>query len=155
MNSETITIIGIDPGVNGAISIFESGIHHVFKMPETLTETADLIHKFSNSLKCAAYIEQVHSMPGQGVSSTFRFGQSYGELRGVVSALQIPFYQVTPQAWQKYLQCPKAEKKDKKRVNKQRAQELFPKLSKQITNQTADSLLICEYGRQKHWSNQQ
>jgi hypothetical protein len=53
------------------------------------------------------------------------------------------------------MQCPKAEKKDKKRVNKQRAQELFPKLSKQITNQTADSLLICEYGRQKHWSNQQ
>lgn len=89
-----------------------------------------------------AIIESVHSMPKQGVASSFKFGRSYGFLRGCLIASGIPFEEVTPQRWQKELGC---LSKGNKNVTKARAQQLFPSLK--ITHATADALLLAEYAR--------
>jgi Holliday junction resolvasome RuvABC endonuclease subunit len=81
-------------------------------------------------------------MPRQGVSSTFKFGTSYGFLRGVLVALEVPFEAVTPAKWQRSMSC---LTKGDKNVTKARAQELFPEVK--VTHAIADALLIAEYGR--------
>jgi hypothetical protein len=81
-------------------------------------------------------------MPGQGVSSSFKFGMSYGSLRMALIAHSIPFESVTPQAWQKSLHCLSGGDKNR---TKARAQQLFP--NQKVTHATADSLLIAEYIR--------
>ena len=98
--------------------------------------------------KCIAMIEKVHSMPKQGVKSSFTFGQGYGFLLGCLTALEIPFEYVTPQKWQRYLGC---LSKGDKNVTKQKAQELFPHL--EITHATADALLIGEYLKRTHYKD--
>lgn len=89
-----------------------------------------------------ALIEKVHSMPKQGVSSSFKFGDSRGLLRGLVIGAGIPWEWVSPQAWQKALDCRSG---GDKRVTKARAQALFPGLK--LTHATSDALLIAEYAR--------
>lgn len=152
------TIIGIDPGKNGAIAWIQDGKPCVEKMPETVQDLWDFVDNFAISLMCSyecrplhvkAYLEQVHSMPGQGVSSSFKFGNGFGHLEMALTAAGIPFERVTPQKWQKALGC---MTKGDKNVSKRRAQELFPQLK--ITHATADALLICEYGRRLTNNNQ-
>jgi len=96
-----------------------------------------------------AYIEKVHSMPQQGVASTFTFGTHYGFIRGILVALSIPFEEVTPQTWQGGLEIPKKTKEEAKPAFKARllahAQRLFPKSN--FSLKTADAALIAEYGR--------
>jgi len=91
----------------------------------------------------------VNAMPGQGVTSMFSFGRSYGFLRGCLVALGIPFDDVTPGKWQKALGLTRANKDEsitsKKNRHKQRAQQLFPHLK--ITHAIADATLLCEFGR--------
>ena len=81
-------------------------------------------------------------MPKQGVASTFKFGQSFGFLQGILIAAEIPFELVTPQKWQRYLGC---RTKGDKNITKARAQELFPDIK--CTHAVSDALLIAEYGR--------
>lgn len=92
-------------------------------------------------------LEKVHAMPGQGVTSTFKFGQSYGALRMAVIAAGLPLEEVTPRKWQPAIgvSSKKCETKTahKNRL-KARAQELFPGLT--ITHATADALLLAVYG---------
>jgi Holliday junction resolvasome RuvABC endonuclease subunit len=134
-------IIGIDPGQAGGIAfIFDNGNAEAHKMPETERDIYDLLEpSFEGQF---VFLESVHSMPGQGVSSTFKFGKGYGFLRGIICALKYPLHDVTPQAWQKALGC---MSKGDKNTTKQKAQQLFPHL--RITHATADALLIAEYGR--------
>jgi len=145
------TIIGIDPGASGGIAWITDGEPCVEKMPNTLTDLWDLIHSLNfnagpNSMnRPKAYIEQVHSMPGQGVASSFKFGQGYGALEMALTAAGIPFERVSPQKWQKALGC---LTKGNKNVSKRKAQELFPQLK--ITHATADALLIAEWGRRQN-----
>ena len=87
-------------------------------------------------------IEHVHSMPGQGVASSFKFGQGFGHLEMALTAARIPFTYVTPQKWQKELGCLTGGDKN---VSKSRAQQLFPHIK--VTHAIADSLLITEYCR--------
>lgn len=143
------TILGIDPGASGGIAWITDGKPCVEKMPETLqdlwgliTDIANTVRESTRHLDCIAYLEQVHSMPGQGVASSFKFGQGYGALEMALTAAGIPFERVTPQKWQKALGC---LTKGDKNVSKRKAQELFPSLK--ITHATADALLIAEYGR--------
>lgn len=144
----TITI-GIDPGASGGIAwIDERGRMCVEKMPDTLRDIWDLLaqfHSFQSAPVCKAYLEQVHSMPGQGVASSFKFGQGYGGLEMALIAAGIPFERVTPQKWQKALGCLTGGDKN---VSKRRAQELFPSIK--FTHATADAALIAEYGRTKN-----
>ena len=143
------TIIGIDPGKNGAIAWITDGKPCVDKMPDTLKDlweiitgiTYQIIKTGGSGHTCKAYIEAVHSSPQMGVVSAFTFGQGFGHLEMALTAAGIPFERVTPQKWQKAMGC---LTKGDKNVSKRRAQELFPQMK--ITHATADALLIAEYG---------
>ncbi len=144
-------IIGIDPGASGGIAIRYTEMPGrtdalmAYKLDTTEADVAGtlrLLHDAHGAEPTFAYIERVHSMPKQGVASSFKFGQSYGFLRGLLIALKIPFEEVTPQKWQKAMGC---LTKGDKRVSKARAQQLFPNVK--VTHAIADALLIAEYGR--------
>lgn len=140
--------IGIDPGKSGGIAVLDAsgGVVNVFPMPSTERDIMDALREFSEGAK--AVIESVHSMPGQGVVSTFKFGMGYGGLRMALVGLGIPFAAVTPVSWQKTFGLTKGKhptKVAKKNANKARAQELFP--SEKITHKVADALLLAEYCR--------
>lgn len=137
-----MNIIGVDPGLSGGIALLTPDGATAWKIPETERDVWDLLNGLTVDF---AYIEAVHSMPKQGVSSTFRFGVNYGGLRMALIAAGIPFETTTPQKWQQALGC---RSKGDKNVTKRRAQELFPK--SKVTHAIADALLLAEYGRRKH-----
>ena len=98
-----------------------------------------------------AVVETVHSMPGQGVASIFKFGKAYGEILGLLTACGVVIHHATPSKWQRAMGIPPQGKKSKtehKRLIKQRAQELFPK--EKIVNEIADAYVIAEYARQTY-----
>jgi crossover junction endodeoxyribonuclease RuvC len=141
---EQSKIIGIDPGKNGGIAVFADGVMQAWAMPDTEADVAELLWDFGRG-KAFALLEKVHSMPKQGVKSTFTFGRGYGFLRGVLTAQRTPFDDVAPSTWQKSLSC---LTKGDKNVTKQKAQQLFPDLH--ITHKVADAILICEYCRRTY-----
>lgn len=134
--------LGVDPGASGAIvGIWPGGsIQHV-RNDGTEKDVSEWLADVAGE-KCYATLEQVGAMPKQGVSSTFKFGRSYGFLRGLLIAHRVPFETVTPAKWQGFLGC---RSKGDKNVTKAKAQELFP-LNK-WTHRTADAVLLAEYGR--------
>lgn len=94
-----------------------------------------------------AAIERVHSMPGQGVSATFKFGQSYGFLRGCLVGLNISIGEnPAPHIWQRDMNC--LTKGDKK-ISRSKAQSLWPKYTDLINHHVADALLLAEWLRRK------
>jgi Holliday junction resolvasome RuvABC endonuclease subunit len=146
------TIIGIDPGKNGAIAWIADGKPCVEKMPDTLQDLWELIDdirtcemaipRMPGEHGCKAYIEQVHSSPQMGVKSAFTFGNGFGRIEMALTAACIPFERIRPQAWQKAMGC---MTKGDKNVSKAKAQELFPQMK--CTHAISDALLIAEYGR--------
>lgn len=137
--------VGIDPGATGGIAIlYEVGGIVAYKMPDTEHDLWELFQVIAASEDRFAYIERVAARPGQGVSSTFKFGQNYGMLRAMLCASKTPFEAVTPGKWQRTLGC---LSKGDKNVTKRKAQELFPHANTRITHATADAILIAEYGR--------
>ena len=118
-------IIGIDPGITGSICFFEDGkINDLIEMPnmadgkknkrqvngaQVYNEILKRIKNFNKS-EVKVVIEQVSAMPGQGVTSMFNFGQSFGVLKGICSAMQLPMYFVRPAKWKKYYNLINSEK---------------------------------------------
>ena len=153
-------IIGIDPGISGSICFFEDGkILDVIEMP-TMTEGKknkkqvngsqiyNEILKKVNKLETndiRVIVEQVSAMPGQGVTSMFNFGQSFGILKGICSAMQLPIYFVRPAKWKKYFNLINSEKD----ASRTRAIEIFPyfssQLSKKKDSNKADAILIASF----------
>ena len=138
--------IGIDPGLSGGIAkLKEDGTVLVIeKMPPTDLDVYDALA----ALDCGpekAMLERVSASPQMGVTSAFTFGKGYGGLRMALTASGIPFDEVTPQRWQKAMQC---LTKGDKNVSKRRAQQLFPQVK--VTHYLADALLIAEYCRRFH-----
>ncbi len=153
-------IIGIDPGISGSICFFEDGkILDVVEMP-TMTEGkknkrqvngSQVFNEISKRIKqldkkdVKVIIEQVSAMPGQGVTSMFNFGQSYGILKGVCSAMQLPMYFVRPAKWKKYFSLINSEKD----ASRTKAIEIFPyfsiNLSKKKDSNKADAILLASY----------
>ena len=137
-------IIGIDPGISGSICFFEDGkILDVIEMPtmnegkknkrqvngaQIYNEITDRINK-SQKQDVRVVIEQVSAMPGQGVTSMFNFGQSFGIIKGICSAMQLPLYFVRPTKWKKYFNLIKSEKD----ASRTRAIEIFPYFSSQLS----------------------
>ena len=90
-------------------------------------------------------IEQVSAMPGQGVTSMFNFGQSFGVLKGVCSAMQLPTYFVRPAKWKKYFNLINSEKD----ASRTKAIEIFPYISAQLSKKKdsnkADAILLASF----------
>ena len=152
-------IIGIDPGISGSICFFEDGkILDVIEMP-VMTEGkknkkqvngAQIYNEFLKRInkeedEIRVVIEQVSAMPGQGVTSMFNFGQSFGILKGICSAMQLPMYFVRPAKWKKYFNLINSEKD----ASRTKAIEIFPyfsaNLSKKKDSNKADAILIASY----------
>ena len=135
--------IGIDPGQSGSVAVvFPSGNATWIKLDSTDHDIANWLREIQANSVSVCRIERVSAMPKQGVSSTFKFGRSFGFLQGLLVAFQIPFELVTPQKWQGFMSCRTAGDKN---VSKAAAQRLFPSLK--ITHANADALLIAEYCR--------
>ena len=144
---KTISIgIGIDPGINGGIAFIPTtGEPWAHKMPDTDRDLIDLLRDSIRDMEARAVIELVHSSPQMGVKSAFTFGEGYGRLQMVLTAMGIPYERVRPAVWQKAMGC---LTKGDKNVSKRRAQELFPAIK--VTHAIADALLIAEFSRRTH-----
>tara|TARA_B100000035_G_scaffold283219_1_gene265268 strand:- start:788 stop:1282 length:495 start_codon:yes stop_codon:yes gene_type:complete len=153
-------IIAIDPGISGSICFFKDGkILDVIEMPtmaegkknkkqvngaqiynEILKRSEDIDKKYIKVI-----IEQVSAMPGQGVTSMFNFGQSFGILKGICSAMQLSMYFVRPAKWKKYFNLINSEKD----ASRTKAIEIFPyyssNLAKKKDSNKADAILIASY----------
>tara|TARA_B100000282_G_scaffold29515_1_gene19090 strand:+ start:564 stop:1058 length:495 start_codon:yes stop_codon:yes gene_type:complete len=153
-------IIGIDPGISGSICFLKDGkILDVVEMP-TMTDGkknkrqvngSQIYNEISKRINRAenqdirVVIEQVSAMPGQGVTSMFNFGQSFGILKGLCSAMQLPMYFVRPAKWKKYFNLINSQKD----ASRTRAIEIFPyfssQLSKKKDSNKADAILIASF----------
>ena len=159
-------IIGIDPGITGAICFFEDGeLKDVIDMPTMASGNknkkqlngSQIFNEISlriqnhKSKNINVVVEQVSAMPGQGVTSMFNFGQSFGVLKGVCAAMQLPIFFVRPAKWKKYFDLINSQK-DSSRV---KAIEMYPKFSSLLSRKKdankADAILIAKY----HINNQE
>ena len=153
-------IIGIDPGISGSICFLDNGkILDVIEMPimtdgkknkkqvngsQVFNEITKRIKQFEKN-QIRVVIEHVSAMPGQGVTSMFNFGQSFGILKGICTAMQLPMYFVRPTKWKKYFNLLNSEKD----ASRTRAIEIFPyfssQLSKKKDSNKADAILIASF----------
>ena len=144
-------IIGIDPGKSGGIAYWtDKDKAGAVKMPETtmdILDTLESLERYCNQTgdTMKLYLEHVHAFPSQGVKSVWTFGQNYGELRGIITALRIPFETISPNKWMNIFPARPKDKADRKLFFKNIAQERYPNLK--VTYATADALCILEYGR--------
>ena len=153
-------IIGIDPGISGSICFLENGkILDVIEMPlmtdgkknkkqvngsQVFNEiTKHIKNKELNEIKVV--IEYVSAMPGQGVTSMFNFGQSFGILKGICSAMNLSMYFVRPVKWKKHFNLINSSKD----ASRTKAIEIFPyfstNLSKKKDANKADAILIASF----------
>ncbi len=153
-------IIGIDPGISGAICFFENGeVKEILDMPnmaegkknkrqingpQIYNEISKRIINISKK-EVVVVIEQVAAMPGQGVTSMFNFGQSFGVLKGICSAMQLSMHFVRPAKWKKYFNLIKTEKD----ASRTKVIEIFPYISSQLSRKKdsnkADAILIASF----------
>ena len=151
-------IFGFDPGISGAISVLENKkIIEIFDMPTMIdgkknkrqvngAQVANIIKKKLNqNNEVIVVVEHVNAMPGQGVTSMFNFGQSFGVIKGICSALSIPIYFVRPAKWKKYFNLIKTNKD----ASRTKVIEIYPEISSQISRKKdsnrADAILIARY----------
>ena len=153
-------IIGIDPGISGSICFFQDGvILDVLEMPTMIegkknkkqVNGSQIFNEISERIKnidkknIKIVVEHVTAMPGQGVTSMFNFGQSFGVIKGICSAMQLPIYFVRPAKWKKYFNLINSEKD----ASRTRAIEIFPyyssHLSKKKDSNKADAILIASF----------
>jgi|TARA_Y100000782_G_scaffold40920_1_gene45311 crossover junction endodeoxyribonuclease RuvC len=153
-------IIAIDPGISGSLCFFEEGkIIDIIEMPNMAAgkknkrqvNGAQIYNEISLRIKnfqkenIKVVIEQVSAMPGQGVTSMFNFGQSFGVLKGICSAMQLPMYFVRPAKWKKYFNLINT----KKDASRTKAIEIFPYISAQLSKKKdsnkADAILLASF----------
>ena len=153
-------IIAIDPGISGAICFFENGeVKEIIEMPtmadgkknKKQVNGTQIYNEISKRIKNLSkkdifvVIEQVSAMPGQGVTSMFNFGQSFGGLKGICSAMQLSTYFIRPVKWKKYFGLIKTEKD----ASRTKVIEIFPyistNLSKKKDANKADAILIASF----------
>ena len=151
-------IIGIDPGLSGAIAILENNkVLNVFDMPvmaegkknKRQLNSAQLVkllrENISKDDETAVVVEQVNAMPGQGVTSMFNFGQTFGAIKGVCAALELPIFFVRPSKWKKHFELINSSK-DSSRT---KAIEMYPSLSNNLSKKKdvnkSDAILIARF----------
>ena len=149
-------VIGIDPGISGSICFFKDGkVVDIIEMPNMAegkknkrqVNGAQIYNEISSRIKnfskedIKVVIEQVSAMPGQGVTSMFNFGQSFGVLKGICSAMQLPMYFVRPAKWKKYFNLINSEKD----ASRTKAIQIFPYISSQLSKKKTQIKLMLFY----------
>ena len=151
-------VVGIDPGLSGAIAILENNkVLNIFDMPvmaegkknKRQLNSAQLVSIIKDGTKpeseIAVVVEQVNAMPGQGVTSMFNFGQTFGAIKGVCAALELPIFFVRPSKWKKHFELINSSK-DSSRT---KVIEMYPSLSNQLAKKKdvnkSDAILIARF----------
>ena len=151
-------VIGIDPGLSGAIAILENNkVLNLFDIPvmsegkknKRQLNSALLVSLLKENIfkneEVSVVVEQVNAMPGQGVTSMFNFGQTFGAIKGVCAALNLPIFFVRPSKWKKYFELINSSK-DSSRT---KVIEMYPSLSSQLAKKKdvnkSDAILIARY----------
>ena len=151
-------IIGIDPGLSGAIAVLENNkVLNIFDIPvmsegkknKRQLNSALLVNLLKENInkeeEVAVVVEQVNAMPGQGVTSMFNFGQTFGAIKGVCAAMGLPIFFVRPSKWKKHYELINASK-DSSRT---KAIEMYPSLSDQLSKKKdvnkSDAILIARF----------
>ncbi|HYE77376.1 MAG TPA: hypothetical protein VEI97_05275 [bacterium] len=157
--------IGIDPGVSGAIAaLYPDNEAVVWDMPTLEVSNGkqvrrsvnpaalgSLLNLFHTRDNVEAVIEDVHAMPGQGVTSMFNFGVSLGVVIGAMAALRVPYTRVRPMTWKKRVMGDMGKDKD---AAVARACQLFPEVADQLVvgktkkDGRAEALLLAWYLRE-------
>lgn len=138
--------IGIDPGQKGGIAIIDKdGAEAHPYSNDKLRDVCENVYPKS----CVCFVEKVASMPGQGVSSTFNFGQSFGYILGVLESHYIPYQLISPRKWKNHYGLDSDKSK-----SIEMAKRLFPTVSlfptgrcKKENDGMAESLLIALYAK--------
>ena len=151
-------IFGIDPGISGAISVLENKkVIEVFDMPTMIdgkknkkqvngAQVTNIIkERLDDEKEIAVVVEHVNAMPGQGVTSMFNFGQSFGVIKGICSALSLPIHFVRPTKWKKHFNLIKTNKD----ASRTKVIQVYPEISSQLSRKKdankADAILIARY----------
>ena len=151
-------IIGIDPGLSGAIAVLENNkVINIFDIPvmsegkknKKQLNSALLVNLLKENInkdeEVAVVIEQVNTMPGQGVTSMFNFGQTFGALKGICAALELPIFFVRPSKWKKHFELINSSKD----ASRTKVIEMYPKLSNQLAKKKdvnkSDAILIAKF----------
>ena len=151
-------IIGIDPGLSGAIAILEDNkVLSIFDMPvmaegkknKRQLNSAQLVNIIKDNIntkeEITVVVEQVNAMPGQGVTSMFNFGQTFGAIKGVCAALNLSIFFVRPSKWKKHFELINSSK-DSSRT---KVIEMYPSLSRQLSKKKdvnkSDAILIARF----------
>ncbi len=151
-------IIGIDPGLSGAIAILENNkVLNIFEIPvmsegkknKRQLNSAQLVRllkeNISENEEVSIVVEQVNAMPGQGVTSMFNFGQTFGAIKGVCAALSLPIYFVRPSKWKKHFELINSSKD----ASRTKVIEMYPHLSDQLSKKKdvnkSDAILIARF----------
>ena len=151
-------IIGIDPGLSGGIAILEDNkVKEMFDMPvmsdgkknKRQLNSALLAQLVKDNIKdiddSIMVVEQVNAMPGQGVTSMFNFGQTFGAIKGICAALNLPIFFVRPAKWKKHFELINSSK-DSSRT---KVIEMYPTLSNQLSKKKdvnkSDAILIAKF----------
>jgi len=156
-------IIGIDPGINGAISIIENKkIIEVYDTPTMIdgkknkrqingAQVTNIFKERLNGEKEVVVVaEHVNAMPGQGVTSMFNFGQSFGVIKGICAALNLPIYFVRPAKWKKHFNLIKTNKDASRTKVIEAYPEISSKLHRKKDSNRADAILIALYFNDTH-----
>ena len=151
-------IIGIDPGLSGAIAVLKDiKVLSLFEMPvmaegkknKRQLNSAQLVNIIKENTndeeEIAVIVEQVNAMPGQGVTSMFNFGQTFGAIKGVCAALGLPIFFVRPSKWKKYFELINSSKD----ASRTKVIEMYPSFSKQLAKKKdvnkSDAILIARF----------
>ena len=151
-------IIGIDPGLNGAIAVLQNNkvieIHDIPVMTDgkknkRQLNSAQLVKllkdNFQDETDTVVIVEQVNAMPGQGVTSMFNFGQTFGAIKGICAALNLPIFFVRPAKWKKHFDLINSSKD----ASRTKAIETYPSISDQLSKKKdvnkSDAILIARF----------
>ena len=151
--------IGVDPGASGGLAYYisngDKSFYGAFKCPkaagklyEAVFKIKEMVSSFNDgrlpcpySINCV--VEKVHSMPGQGVKSTFSFGKNLGWWESALEANRIPYQLVHPRKWQNHFNISAISRKDRKKLLREKAEELYPDIK--MTYYVSDAVLIMDY----------
>ena len=153
-------IIGIDPGLSGAIAILDDlKIFDIYDMPimsegkknKNQLNSAQLVNIIKKNIisngDTFLIVEQVSAMPGQGVTSMFNFGQTFGSIKGICAALNLPIFFVRPAKWKKHFDLINSSKD----ASRTKVIEMYPSISSRLSKKKdvnkADAILIARYFR--------